>query len=272
MEYTDDDRVLYKGSNAVEPFDGLVSEMGTMDPLYPSTIEWALNRDVYIAVDNPAQDARDMTKEEKAESMQIAIDSSEDTKWLVTYCTNKSVSGAHTKMMATKINWYQTNHYVGQEATHFIHKIVSTVYPWMGASKTTIINMAKSRVWEIGHWISTHLALNVMGMRTGIGVCANNCGLPVKTTKLADDMKIHRDAAPAGMAKAALVHATMQIHHKNIMWLGAPGCEKIRECVNAYQDFLDEVAVCRRDFKVNPRCKNHEGRAAFFTTAAPRAH
>ena len=46
MEYTDDDRVLYKGSNAVEPFDGLVNEMGTMDPLYPSTIEWALNRDV----------------------------------------------------------------------------------------------------------------------------------------------------------------------------------------------------------------------------------
>ena len=99
-----------------------------------------------------------------------------------------------------------------------------------------------------------------MGMRTGIRVIASPSGFPIGTAVLADDMKIRCDAAPAGMAKAALVHATMQLHHKNVLWLVAPGCDKILECASEYQQFLDNVKATKLENRVDPRVKNHEGR------------
>ena len=75
-----------------------------------------------------------------------------------------------------------------------------------------------------------------------------------------DDMKIRCDTAPACMAKASLVHATMQLHHKNVLWLVAPGCDKILECASEYQQFLDDVKATKLENRVDPRVKNHEGR------------
>ena len=80
------------------------------------------------------------------------------------------------------------------------------------------------------------------------------------TAILADDMKIRCDAAPVGMVKAALVHATMQVHHKNVLWLVAPGCDRILDCAATCQELLDDVTSSKLAKRVDPRVKNHEGR------------
>ena len=53
--------------------------------------------------------------------------------------------------------------------------------------------------------------MNLMAMRTGLRVLAHPCGSAVESAILADDMKIRCDAAPAGMANAALLHSVIKI-------------------------------------------------------------
>ena len=245
-------QVLYIGRAALSPPPGHVSELDTSDPLFSLLDPAGRVRPVYIGVDLPAQDTRDMLATEMVEAMDLATTSAKGTKWLATCCTSDMISKALTLMVATKFNWYQTNHHVRQGHA-FIHKIASTMCPWMQSSENSITEVAKNTIWEIGHWVSTHLCLNLMGMRTGIRVIASPCGFPVGTAILADDKKIRCDAAPAGMAKTALVHATMQLHHKNVLWLVAPGFDKILKCVS-------DVNAAKLENRVYPRVKNHEGR------------
>ena len=142
-------QVLYKGRVAVLPPPGHVSELDTAHPLYPLRTRLAA---------------------EMVQAMDLATASAKGIKWLSTYCTTDMISNALTLMVATKFNWYQTNHHVGQgNATHFKHKIASTMCLWMQSTENNITEVAKSMIWEIGHWVSTHLWLNLMGMRTGIG-------------------------------------------------------------------------------------------------------
>ena len=61
------------------------------------------------------------------------------------------------------------------------------------------------------------------------------------------------------MAKAALAHTTMQLHHKNVLWLVAPGCDQFLDYASAYQQFLDNVNSSKLENRVDPRVKNHEG-------------
>lgn len=69
---------------------------------------------------------------------------------------------------------------------------------------------------------------------------------------------------------AALLHAVMKMHHKNVLWLMAPGCEQILDCTAEYQNFLDDVNSARLVNDVDPRVKNHEGR--FFLTGKSEKH
>ena len=94
-------------------------------------------------MDLPAQDTRDMLATKMVEAMDLATTSAKGTKWLATYCTSDMISKALTLMVATKFNWYQTNHHVGQGyATHFIHKIESTMCPWMQLSENSNTEVA----------------------------------------------------------------------------------------------------------------------------------
>ena len=200
-----------------------------------------------------AQDSRDMLDAEMDDAMAIALASQQGSKWLLTYCTSEMISKSLTLMIAAKFNWYQTNHHVGQgHATNFIFKIASTSCPFIRATENAITDVAKSTIWEIGHWVSTHLCMNLMAMRTGIRVSVSPCGSPVGTAILADDMKIRCDAAPAGMAKAALLHAVMKMHHKNVLWLVALGGKTVLECAQEYQRFLDDVTEAKRSKAVDP--------------------
>ena len=123
-----------------------------------------------------------------------------------------------------------------------------------------IVSFAKSAVWEISHWVSTHLCMNLMAMRTGNRLSAHPCGSPIGTANLADDMRIRCDAALAGMARAALLHSVMKLHHKNMLWLVAPSIDQVLDCAAEYQRFMDDVKVARQARTVDPRMKNHEGR------------
>ena len=179
----------------------------------------------------------------------------------MTYCTNDMVSKALTLMVAAKFNWYTTNHHVSQgHATNFITKIAGTMCQFMQTNKISISETARSTVWEIGHWVSTHLCMNLMAMRTGIRVSAHPSGSSVGATILAVDMKIRCDAAPAGMAKAALLHSVIKLHHKNMLWLVAPTFDTVLDCAHEYQRLLNDVKTAKETRSVDPRMKNHEGR------------
>ena len=164
-------------------------------------------------------------------------------------------------MVAAKFNWFQTNHHVRQNhATSFIVKIAANSCPFMQNSENSISESAKSAVWEIGHWVSTHLCMNLMAMRMGKRVSAHPSGSPIGTANLADDMKIRCDSAPAGMARAALLYSVMKLHHKNMLWLVAPQIDQVLDCAAAYQQFMDDVKLAKIAKTVDPRMRNHEGR------------
>ena len=189
-----------------------------------------------------------MLQVEMDEAMAIAINSQKSTGWLMTYCTRELVGKALTLMVAGKFNWYQTNHHVGQNhATSFIIKIAGNTCPFM-VTNENISETAKLVVWEMSHWVSTHLCMNLMAMRTGKRVSAHPCGSPVGTAILADDMRIKCDAAPAGMARAALLHSVMKLHHKNMLWLVAPSIDQVLDCAAEYQRFMDDVRVDRQEW------------------------
>lgn len=71
------------------------------------------------------------------------------------------------------------------------------------------------------------------------GLCSPQC-----SDILADNMKIRCDAAPAGMAKAALLHSVIKLHHKNMLWLVAP---RIRYSPGLCTEVLEQ----REDSKTN---------------------
>ena len=231
-----DSSVAYKGRQAVPVPPGYTSE-DTADPLYPLPHRSAS----YYGVDQPAQDSRDMIQAEMDESIAAAIESQRGTGWLMSYCTSDLVGKTLTLMVAAKFNWYQTNHHVGQNhATSFIVEIAANTCPFMQNSENSISESSKSAIWEIGHWVSTHLCMNLMAMRTGKHVSAHPSGSPIGTAHLAEDMKIRCDSAPAGMARAALLYSAMKLHHKNMLWLVAPQIDQVLDCASAYQQFMDD--------------------------------
>ena len=189
----------------------------------------------------------------------------------MTYCTTEMVGKSLTLMVAGKFNLHMTNHHVGQgHATSFITKIAGTMCPWMLTNESSISETARTTVWEIEHWVSTHLCMNLMAMRTGMRVSAPPCGSSVGSAILADDMKIRCDAAPAGMAKAALLHSVIRLHHKNMLWLVARQFDQVLDCAYEYQRFLDDVKTAKQTRTVDPRMKNHEGR--MYLTGKPDKH
>ena len=173
---------------------------------------------IVYGLDEPAQDSRDMTGAEMEHCLAQAISSAstDGSGWVGTYCTQAEVSKALTIMVATKINWFCTNHHMGQNrASKFIAKVMSTTYPWAGAGEGQLNERAKDAAWEVGHWISTHLALTMMNMRTGVRVLTHYGGSPIGATILAEDMKVRCNSAPAGMAKHALVYSSFLIYQNN---------------------------------------------------------
>ena len=169
-----DGRVTYKGRHAVPVPPDYTSELDTNDPLFPLGGTVGRAWQTYYGVDKHAQDTRHMIPAEMDEAMKIAIKSQQTSGWLKTYCTSEMVGRALTLMVAGKFNWYTTNHHVGQiHATNFIIKVAGAICPFMSTNENSISETAKSTVWEISHWVSTHLCMNLMSMWTGMRVCSS---------------------------------------------------------------------------------------------------
>ena len=259
--YVDGGRATLKGVIATRVPEGYLSETDTTDPQYALNVLRDGGYESYYGFDDPAQDTRDMDQTEMDEAMRIAIESQTGDGWLKTYCTSENAGKALTLIVAAKFNWFTTNHHVGQgHASTFINKMAMNSHKMMQGTETSITEAAKDAIWEVGHWASTHLCMNLMGMRTGVRVAAHPCGSPIDTAKLAEDMKLRCDAAPAGMAKAALLYSAIKLYHRNMLWLVAPGFEDAMACATEYQRFLDDVQKAKRNKSVDPRMLNHEGR------------
>ena len=259
--YVDGGRATLRGVFATRVHEGYLSETDTTDAQYPLAVDRNGEFESYYGFDDHAQDTRDMGPSEMDEAMRIAIESQTGDGWLKTYCTSENAGRALTLIIASKFNWFTTNHHVGQgHATTFITKMAMNSCKMMQGTETSISETAKDAIWEVGHWASTHLCMNLMGMRTGVRVAAHPSGSPIDTAKLAEDMKLRCDAAPAGMAKAALLFSAIKLYHRNMLWLVAPGFEDAMACAVEYQRFLDDVQKAKRDKAVDPRMRNHEGR------------
>ena len=251
-------KYTYKDAPAYVPAEDHISEFDTVDALFP--LDPKLR--VVAAYDDPAQSSKDMTNEEADICMKMAIEAIGQGKenWLSSYCTPDQATQVLTVILATKFNWYTTNHHVGQNhATKYICKVVQTTYRGAGNGPDSIHESIKDAVWKIGHWASTHLCLGVMEMRTGVRVAVHPAGSPPGKVVLSPDYRIRCDGAPAGLAKVALVYATIMLHRGNHMWLVAPDLRAIITCYDAYAKHLEEVKHCRDKKLVDPRCKDHEG-------------
>ena len=252
------DKYTYKDTLAYVPAKDHISEFDTVDPLFP--LDPSLH--VVAAHDEPAQSSKDMTNEEAGACMKAAIEALGQGKenWLSSYCTPDQATQVLTVILATKFNWYTTNHHVGQNhANKYICKVVTTTYRGAGNGPDSIHESIKDSVWKVGHWASTHLCLRVMEMRTGVRVAVHPAGSGLGKVVLSPDYRIRCDGAPAGLAKVALVYATIMLHRGNHMWLIAPDLRSIITCHDKYAKHLSEVKECRDAKKVDPRCKNHEG-------------
>lgn len=87
---------------------------------------------------------------------------------LVQIETKFSTSKAFLVLMATKVNWWQTNHHVGQVAVQgFVKKCLCFVLSI--APDSVISEDLKRYVWAVGHTISTRLTLTVLGVK-GINI------------------------------------------------------------------------------------------------------
>jgi hypothetical protein len=86
-------------------------------------------------------------------------------KVLKTY-THKAVREAVTSLIvATKINWFSTNHHVGQgTVTIFVQKAITVLF--RGALASADQKELATTVHKIGHWASTHVVLDLMQIRT----------------------------------------------------------------------------------------------------------
>ena len=249
---------LYMNKPAIRLDPSHVCEHDTVGAFYP-IIE---NIPVFCTPDSPAQDTRDMLKAEMQRAMEMAVEAVTNPRgtWLSTYTSQSETSKALTVLIATKINWFCTNHHVGQgKASRYISKVVSTTYSWASTGDGGIIDKARESVWKVGHWISTHLSLRLLGMRTGVRVCVHPVAAGLDEVVLSEDFKVRCDSPPAGMAKLALLYSAMLLYKNSSLWMVAPHMSEVVECVSSYKEFLASVDRSKVRKTVDPRCRNHEG-------------
>jgi hypothetical protein len=241
----------------------------------------AADHDAWSYSDTPASDFRVLSKTEVAEiAKKLTVDSDGEVPelaYLQSYVGNDCVARALSVCLATKINYFQTNHHTGQgEMTSFIRKVLSTLYPTQ--FKEADINQLKDAAHTVGHWMSTHIGLNSLGMVTGKPVAISPVAalMGQAATNLASDFVARADSLPAGTAPYAVVHATLKEFSTNKAFTVAPYAKEMAEAAQLIQDLLDEAKTARTNRTVDPRLAYHMDAAYLtgsqrktYTTPAP---
>ena len=189
--------------------------------------------------------------------------------YLASYADKDLLCRVLTLALATKINFFATNHHKGQgEVTKFVRKVTTTLFPTM--AQDTPKEEVRNATHTIGHWMSTHIGMNVLGMATGrvVAVTPLSQSISIDRIGLASDFKARSDSFPAGTAPNALVYNALKDYSGNRAWLMSPYIDDMIACSDEVKVFKASIEHAKANHLVDPRLQYHMGAA--FLTGAPR--
>jgi hypothetical protein len=197
--------------------------------------------------------------------VQSAIDMIDDSK----------VAAVSTMIIATKLNFWLTNHHTGAGGMDaYPRKVFNAVFN----REPTGIDITEVHKW--GHWFSTHYSMHILGIATGVDFAHRYRVDDTYVITLADDMKIRQSSLPAGQAKHYIVYETFKkfCRHKGWLLLTGEQAAAITIASNEVRALLREVAdeddkasrlgldVFQRD--QDPRVRYHCGSSYLGNTKA----
>ncbi len=223
--------------------------------------------------DSVASDIRIMGRQEISSIAQgLTVDKDNEIvefEYLKSYTTNDAVTRALSVCLATKINFFQTNHHTGQgEMSKFIQKGLNTLYPSL--FREAELKLVQDAVHRAGHWMSTHVGLNALGMITGRKVAISPVAALIgkAATNLASDFIARADSLPAGTAPYAVVHATLKEFATNKAFTVAPYNDEMAEAAKSIDTLIKDFKQAAIDRTVDPRLYYHMG--SMYLTGSPR--
>jgi hypothetical protein len=117
---------------------------------------------------------------------------------------------------STKISWWQTNHHTGAgRVTTYVKKACDTAFPTGMTDRVDCMTI----IYNAGHWVSTHMVLWHLGIRTGVEMSSVGRWFLVEGGAVTDarderllffassDAKMRVTSLPAGTARHALVES-----------------------------------------------------------------
>lgn len=175
-----------------------------------------------------------------------------------------------TLMLATKLNWWTTNHHTGQgELSPYIVKVTSSICPnWIDQ---------ELRKWmhAIGHWCSTHRMLLMLGIATPAEFHPLVDDGIIDSPTISQDVVLRTSAMPAGTARHSISSAIIKRHAGNKIFMFST---KVQDMVNLHAEVeavfnagKANVALVLADddaaLDLDPRVPYHIG-AGFLTDHA----
>jgi hypothetical protein len=134
------------------------------------------------------------------------------------------VSTVTTLALATKLNYWLTNHHVGQGVwASYTLKVVKAIVP-------ELVNDAfKRELHMFCHWFGTHGSLRLFQILTP--VCINPLFRDPKTPVMSEDFIVRNDTFPAGTAKITIVDAALRKTRISTLWAACPNLLLLTESV-----------------------------------------
>jgi hypothetical protein len=121
------------------------------------------------------------------------------------------VSTVITLALATKFNYWTTNHHVGQGGwASYTLKVVKALVPELAN------DAFRRELHMMCHWFGTHGSLRLFHILTP--VCINPLFPDPKTPIMSEDFIVRNDAFPAGTAKITIVDAALRKTMSSPLW------------------------------------------------------
>lgn len=169
------------------------------------------------------------------------------------YVNRKEIHRALTLIVATKANWWTSNHHTGQanqELTGYVKKVMAVFE--LESGNPDIMTAAHT----IGHWASTISVLTAAGV-AGLKVPNAPMHDPLSTMVLSEDAKLRFTAQPAGTHRLVVCHEAAKRLSRSKL---AKGCRDVSGFI--------PLAAARNNVMAAP-ASYHIG--AHYLTGSPRA-
>lgn len=144
--------------------------------------------------------------------------------------TVKEIMEALTLIIATKVNFYSTNHHTGQSiVTGYPAKVVKAIY------ENWDLSIATDTLHTIGHWASTPLMFRIFGLEHDESAVGTGKGYTVSISR---DIALRLDSTPAGTAKLGLCYniASRLRGHEILPYV--PNIDVITNAIKAYHEVM----------------------------------